>query len=101
MLSEFYSRGSLWQVNIGIIHYNLQFQALFVKITIELHFKNLALDVLVSINEMALLMETNLLEHIQHFNNIINISVGRSFACVCACVVFVFRVCARSCLRHL
>jgi hypothetical protein len=35
MLNEFCSRGSLWQVNISIIHDNLQFQALFVKINIE------------------------------------------------------------------
>jgi hypothetical protein len=93
MLSEFYSRGRLWQVNIGIIHYNLQFQAFFVKVTIELHFKNLAHDVLVSIDEMALLTETNLIDHIQYFNNIINIRVGMSFTCLCACFVFVFRVC--------
>jgi hypothetical protein len=62
MLSEFYSRGSLWQVST--VHYNLQFQALFVKITIALHFKNLRLDVVVSTDEMALLTETDLIEHI-------------------------------------
>jgi hypothetical protein len=68
---NFYSRGSLWQVNVGTVHYDFQFQALFVKITIELHIKNIALGVLVSIDEMALLTETNLIEHIQYFNSIL------------------------------
>jgi hypothetical protein len=62
MLSEFYSRRSLWQVNIGIIHCNLQFRALFVRITITLRSKNLVLD-LVSTDEMALLTETDLIEY--------------------------------------
>jgi hypothetical protein len=44
MLSEFCSRGSLWQVNIGIMYDNHQIQALFVKINIEFYFKNFALN---------------------------------------------------------
>jgi hypothetical protein len=104
MLSEFYSRGRLWQVNIGIIHYNLQFQAFFVKVTIELRFKNVAHDVLVSIDEMALLTETNLIDHIQYFNNK---DKGRNVVCVfmcvfCVCILYVcVCVCVCSCLRYL
>ena len=54
MLSEFCSRGSLWQVIIGTIQDNLQFQALFVKINVKLYFKNLVLYVLVLTDEIGL-----------------------------------------------